>query len=377
VEDYWGQDIAVNKGRNNFGSISYDYYRDITVALEAFKAGEYDFRQETSSKDWATSYDIPAVKNGLIKKEKIPHENPTGMQCFVFNTRRPFFKDKLVRQALTELFDFEWTNKNLFYNQYTRTRSYFSNSELASRGLPSPEELKILKPYRGKIPEEVFTTEYQPPKTDGSGQIRENLRRAFNLLKKAGWNFKQGKLINDKTGEPLSFEILLVNPLFERICLPYAKNLERIGVEARVRTVDTAQYEKRIETFDFDMIVDLFGQSLSPGNEQRDFWSAKAADEPGSRNTIGVKDPVVDALIDLIIAAPDREGLIYRCRALDRVLLWGHYVVPHWHIRYYRLAYWDKFSRPEITPKYSFGFDTWWVDKNKESALNRKKQSTN
>jgi microcin C transport system substrate-binding protein len=280
-----------------------------------------------------------------------------------------------VREAITYAFDFEWANQNLFYGQYTRTTSYFSNSELASRGLPNPEELTILEPFRGKIPEEVFTKEYRPPSTLGEGRIRANLRQAMKLLKEAGWVFRNRKLVNEKTGEPFSFEILLHQPTWERISLPFAKNLERLGIDARVRTVDAAQYQKRVEGFDYDMVVDVFPQSLSPGNEQRDFWSSAAADEMGSRNTIGIKDPTVDALIDLVISAPDRESLMYRTRALDRVLLWGHYLIPHWHIRSFRVAYWDIFDRSEVTPKYTLGFDTWWVDPRKEAALKGKKET--
>jgi microcin C transport system substrate-binding protein len=294
---------------------------------------------------------------------------PSGMQGFVFNTRQPLFADPRVRRALAHAFDFEWSNQNLFYGQYTRTRSYFSNSELASRGLPGPEELKILEPFRGRIPEEVFTTAYEPPATDGSGQIRDNLKRALELLRQAGWAVQGGKLVHEKSGQPFSFEILLDAPTWERISLPFAKNLARLGIEVKVRTVDAAQYQKRVEEFDYDVVVDVFGQSLSPGNEQRDLWGSVAAAEPGSRNTIGVKDPVVDALVDLVISAPDRAGLIHRTRALDRVLLWGHYVIPHWHIRAFRVAYWDKFGRPETSPKYSLGFDTWWVDKGRFEAL--------
>ena len=373
LHDYWGKDLPVQKGRHNFDSLRYDYYRDSTVALEAFKAGEYDFRNENVSKDWATAYDVPAVKNGMIKKEVIRHEQPTGMQGFVFNTRRPMFKDRQVRKALAFAFDFEWANKNLFYGQYTRTKSYFSNSELASEGLPGPEEMKILEPFRKVLPGEVFTEEYDPPKTEGDGNIRSNLREALKLLQSSGWVIKERKMVHKGTGDPFSFEILLNSPSWERICLPFAKNLERLGIDVSVRTVDTAQYQKRIEEFDFDMIVDVFPQSLSPGNEQRDFWGSKAADEKGSRNSIGIKDPTVDALIDFVISAPDRESLIARTRALDRVLLWGYYIIPHWHIQSFRVAYWDKFGRPELTPKYSLGFDTWWIDPQKEQRLQDRK----
>ena len=369
VKDYWGAELPVIKGRHNFDIIRYDYYRDTTVALEAFKGGEYDFRQENVSKDWATAYDSPAVKANLIKKEEIRHQRPTGMQAFVFNIRMPLFRDPRVRRALAHAFDFEWTNKNLFFGQYTRTKSYFSNSELASTGLPGPDELEFLEPLRGKIPDEVFTKAYEPPAADGSGNIRGNLRKALRLLKDAGWVIEEGRLVNAETGAPFTFEILLNQPTWERIALPFRRNLKRLGIDARVRTVDTAQYQKRTEDFDFDMIVDVFGQSLSPGNEQRDLWGSEAAGRPGSRNTIGIRSDAIDTLIDLVIAAPDRESLTARTRALDRVLLWGHYVIPHWHIQSFRVAYWDKFGRPAITPKYNLGFDTWWIDSGKIVAL--------
>jgi microcin C transport system substrate-binding protein len=373
VEDYWARDLAVNRGKHNFDRMRYDYFRDATVALEGFKGGEYDFREENVSKQWAAAYDIPAVKSGLVRKEEIRHERPTGMQAFVFNTRRPLFEDPAVREALAFAFDFEWTNKNLFYGQYTRTESYFSNSELASRGLPGPEELEILEPLRGKIPDEVFSREYHPPTSDGSGRIRQNLRRAMELLKRAGWVMKERRLVGGESGEPFSFEILLNSPTWERIALPFRKNLERLGIDVKVRTVDAAQYQKRTETFDFDMIVDVFGQSLSPGNEQRDFWSSRAAGEQGSRNTIGVRSPAVDGLIDMVIAAPDRRQLLARTSSLDRVLLWGHYVIPHWHIRAFRVAYWDLFGRPAVVPRYALGFSSWWVDGAKVEALAAKK----
>ncbi len=367
--NYWGKDLPVNKGTDNFQTIRYDYYRDTTVALEAFKAGEYDFRQENVAKEWATGYDSPPLREGLFKKVEIRHEQPTGMQAFAFNTRREIFKDRRVRQALAYAFDFEWTNKTLFFGQYTRTKSYFSNSELASSGLPGPEELKILEPYRGQVPDDVFTTEYVPPATPDQEAQRANLRAALNLLKEAGWVIKGRKLVNAKTDKPFQFEILLNQPTWERIALPFARNLERLGIEAKVRTVDPAQYQKRTDDFDVDMVVSAFGQSLSPGNEQRDFWGSAVAAEPGSRNLIGIKDPVVDQRIDLVIAAPDREQLIYRTRALDRVLLWGHYVIPHWHIQNFRVAYWDKFGRPETTPKYALCFQCWWLDAAKAKAL--------
>ena len=373
VPDYWGRDIPARRGMYNAATVRYDYYRDGTVALEAFKAGEYDFRMENVAKDWATAYDAPPVREGFIKKVEIGNERPTGMQAFAFNTRRDVFKDRRVRQALMHAFDFEWTNKNLFYGQYVRTRSYFSNSELASVGLPQGEELKILEKYRGRVPDEVFAKEYIPPVGGSDEALRTNLRVALDLLKAAGWVIKDRKLVDGKTGKPFAFEILLAQPTFERVVLPFVRNLERLGIEARVRTVEPAQYRKRSDDFDFDMVVETFGQSLSPGNEQRDFWSTAAAAIPGSRNTIGVKDPVVDELIELVIAAPDRETLIARTRALDRVLLWGHYVIPNWHIRVFRVAHWDKFGRPPVSPKYTLCVECWWVDQAKAAALDARR----
>jgi len=373
VKDYWGAKLAVRAGRDNFDTIRYDYYRDTTVALEAFKAGQYDFREENVAKNWATGYDTPAVAAGLIKKEEIPNEVPTGMQAYVYNTRRAVFRDRRVREALGYAFDFEWTNKYLFYGAYTRTKSYFSNSDLASRGLPSPAELQILDPFRGQEPESVFTKEYAPPKTDGSGEVRSNLIPALKLLEEAGWTIKDMRLVDKRSGEPMQFEILLADPSFERVTLPFAKNLERLGVIARVRTVDTAQYQNRLDNFDFDMMVANWPESLSPGNEQIDYWTSQRADVPGSRNLAGIKDPVVDKLVDLVIAAPGRQSLVDRTRALDRVLLWGQYVIPQWHIMAFRVAYWDKFDRPAIAPKYVLGFDTWWVDAAKEAALLKRK----
>ena len=372
VKDYWAQKLPVNVGRENFDSMRYDYYRDSTVAIEALKGGEYDFRVENVAKNWATAYSTPAVTRGVLKKEEIANEVPTGLQGFAFNTRRPIFQDPRVRHALAYAFDFEWSNKTLFYGAYTRTKSYFSNSELASNGTPGPEELKILEPFRGKVPDEVFTKAYEPPSTDGSGNIRDGVREALRLLGEAGWTVKGQKLVNAR-GEPMQFEILLGEPTWERIALPFAKNLERLGITARVRVVDAAQYEKRQDDFDFDVIVALWPQSLSPGNEQREFWGSQAAGEPRSRNLVGVKDPVVDRLIDLVIQAPDRPGLVARTRALDRVLLWSHYVIPNWHIRAFRVVYWDKFSRPAVSPKYALGFDTWWVDAQKEATLARRR----
>jgi microcin C transport system substrate-binding protein len=361
VPNWWGENLPVNKGRYNFDTIVVDIYRDATVALEALFAGKYDFRLENSAKNWSSAYTTPAVKEGKLIKKEIKNELPAGMQGFVMNTRRPLFQDKRVRQALALAFDFEWGNKTLAYGAYTRTKSYFANSELASSGLPSPDEVKVLEPYRGRIPDEVFTQTYEPPKTDGSGDARDNLRQATTLLTQAGWTLKNGQLVNDK-GEPFRFEIVDSSPLFERWVQPFIRNLERLGIQATFRIVDSSQYQNMIDGFDFDMTIHVFGQSLSPGNEQRDFWGSAKADQKGSRNLIGVHDPVVDALIEKLIHAKDRAELITLCHALDRVLLWGQYVIPHWNFGAYRIAYWDKFGMPAINPKYGLDIESlWWM----------------
>ena len=377
VANYWAKDHPTQVGTSNFGTLRYDYYRDATVAQEAFKAGEFDFRAENGSKAWATAYNIPAVKDGLINKEELPHNRSSGMQGFVFNLRNPLFQDRTVRRALANAFDFEWSNGALFYGQYTRTRSFFDNSELAATGLPKGRELEILRPYRGQIPDEVFTQVYAPPKTDGSGNVRGNLRDAQRLLRSAGWEVDKAnrKLTNIKTGQVMAFEILLVSPLFERIVLPFKQNLDRLGVDVKVRIVDTAQYQERINKYEFDMMVSTWGQSLSPGNEQRDFWGSAAADRDGTRNLAGLKDPAIDELVEKLISAPDRVSLIDYTRALDRVLQWQHIVIPNWHIPYDRLVYWNKFSRPEITPIRGAQFFTWWVDEEKSTQLETKRKS--
>ncbi len=371
VKDYWGRDLPVNVGLNNFDRIRIDYYRDDTAIRLALKSGDIDYREENQAKAWALDYDVPAVNKGWLNKELIPHRLPTGMQGFVMNTRRPVFRDVEVREALAYAFDFEWTNKNLFFSQYTRTESYFSNSELAARGLPEGEELEILERYRDNLPARVFTTPYRAPATDGSGWPRENLRRAFSLLQQAGWVVRDLKLVNEETGAQMRFEILLVSPAFERIVLPFVRNLKRLGVDARVRLVDQTQYINRLRSFDFDMVVFTWGQSESPGNEQRNFWSSAAADNPSSRNFAGIKDPVVDELIELVIAARSRESLVARTRALDRVLLAGFYVIPNWHIRADRVLFWDKFARPAITTKNGAMIGRWWYDAVRSEALGR------
>jgi len=372
VADYWGKDLPVNKGRFNVDVIRYDYYRDATVALEAFKAGQYDVRSENSSKAWATGYDGPALRDGLIKKEVVPNQNPTAMQGFAYNLRRPLFQDPLVRQALVYAFDFDWSNKNLFYGAYTRTRSYYDNSELAATGVPQGDELKLLEPFRGQIPDDVFTKEYDPPKYDGSGEIRDGLKQAVPLLKQAGWSFKGEQLVNDKTGQPFSFEILNDDPQIERVALPFIQNLKRLGITVSLRTVDVSQYEQRMNNFDYDMTVVVIPQSLSPGNEQREFFGPAAADQPGSQNLMGVKSPVIDALIEQVIQAPTRSDLVTRVRALDRVLQYGYYLIPQYHLASYWVAYWNKFRHPETPPKYALGLETWWVDTGAEKTIEQK-----
>jgi len=360
VDNYWAKNHPINKGTYNYDTVIYDYYRDRSIALEAFKAHELDYREENNSKLWATAYDIPQVKSGDIVKELIPHQRPVGMQGFAMNTRREIFKDPKVREALALAFDFEWTNKNLFYGQYKRTKSYFDNTELASTGLPSEEELEILLPYKDQLPEEVFTKEYQPPYTDGNGKIRNQLRLAWRKLKAAGWTIKGGKLLN-KNNEQMTFEIMLYAPAFERVVNPFRKNLERLGIDVSIRMVDVTQYINRLRSFDYDMIIATFGQSSSPGNEQRNYWGSKYADQPSSRNFIGIKNPVIDEIIEKLIAADSRESLVNLTRALDRVLLWNHYVIPQHHISAWRVAYWDTFERPKISPKLDIGFFTWWI----------------
>jgi len=376
VPDYWAKDLPVNKGRFNVDVIRYDYYRDATVSLEAFKAGQYDLRRENSSKSWATGYDGPALRDGLIKKEVIPNKLPSPMQGFGYNLRKPLFQDPKVREALAYAFDFEWSNKNLFYGAYTRTRSYYDNSELAATGVPQGDELKILEPFRGQIPDGVFTTEYNPPKYDGSGEIRDGLRKALALLKEAGWSFKGEQLINDKTGEPFQFELLDDDPQMERVALPFIQNLKRLGVIATLRTVDVSQYEQRINTFDYDMTVVVIPQSLSPGNEQREFFGSASADQPGSQNQLGIKSKAIDQLTEQLIAAPTRQQLVTQTRALDRVLQYGYYVIPQYHLPDYWIAYWDKYRRPEAAPKYAPGLETWWVDPKAEQTIESKKTET-
>jgi microcin C transport system substrate-binding protein len=366
--DYWGAALPVNRGRHNFDRMTYVYYRDRTVSLEGFKAGQFDYRLENKAKTWAVDYDFPAVKSGLVKKVQLPNENPAGMQGFVFNLRRPLFQDVRVREAMGYAYDFEWANRTMFYGAYTRTNSYFANSELAARGAPGKDELALLEPFRKQLPANVFTAPPQPPKTDGSGNIRPNLMKAQQLLAAAGWQIRNGKL-TDKGGRVFAFELLNVQPEMERVIMPFRANLAKLGIDMKIRTVDVPQYIERERGFDFDMIIERMPQSLSPGNEQRGYWTSAFADQPGSRNLMGIKNPVVDALVEQIITAPSREQLVSRTRALDRVLLAGFYVIPQYHLGSDRIAYWDFFERPRLKPKYGTGFDTWWINPQRQAQI--------
>ncbi|RCL83920.1 MAG: ABC transporter substrate-binding protein [Alphaproteobacteria bacterium] len=362
VKYHWAQELPVNIGHNNFNEIHYDYYRDSNVMIEALKANEYDFRSENISKEWATAYN-DLKNNTAFIKEEIDHELPQGMQAFIYNMRKDIFKNLELRKALALAFDFEWTNKTLFYGQYIRSSSYFSNSDLASSGLPSKEEMTTIKKLKNKVPKEILTEIYNPGKTDGSGNSRKNLRKAIQILKEANYKL-ENKILKDSDGRQIKFEILLISPAFERIVGPFIKNLRKLGVEANIRIVDTAQYKNRLDSYDFDMVVMARGQSLNPGNEQRNFWSSKSANINGSANWIGIKNKTIDELIELIIQAPNRKKLIIYTKLLDRVLLHNHYVIPHWHIKMWRVAYWDNIKRPDNLPKYSLGFpETWWYNK--------------
>jgi microcin C transport system substrate-binding protein len=361
-DDYWAKDLNVNIGKNNIDRVKYVYFGDDTVAFEALKAGEIDFRREFSSRVWATGYDIDAVTSGAMVKETVTLENSAGMQGFVFNLRRARFDNIHVREALNWAYDFEWTKKNLFYGQYARTGSFFQGSELSAKGAPSADELALLEPLRAKLPAKTFDPIFQNPVTDASGNIRQNLRTARALFEKAGWTIQDGKL--QKDGQIFTIEFLLVQPAFERIVAPYIKNLAKLGIEAKLRTIDPTQYQNRVTNYDYDAVVMSFGQSLSPGNEQRDYWSAAAADRPGGRNYIGIKDAAVDALVEKLIFARTRSELVTATRALDRVLISNHYIMPQWHAPHERLAYWQGLARPDNMPKYGLGFPTiWWKEK--------------
>lgn len=360
--NYWGKGLPISVGSDNFERVRFDVYLDDTVAIEALKAREYDARLESSSAMWATAYEIPALKKGELIKEIIPNARGQGMQAFFFNTRREQFTDPKVREALGYTFDFEWSNKNLFYGQYQRTTSYFSNSELASAGVPAGDELALLEPYRDQLPAALFTTPFSLPVTDGSGNNRDNLRQAAALLSEAGWQVQDGKLTNAQTGKVMELEFLLYSPSFERVIAPVVQNMQRLGVQASYQTVDPARYQNLVQDFKYDVIVATVAQSESPGNEQRYFWSSKVANTPGSSNYAGIQNPVVDALIEKIISAPDRDSLVTATHALDRVMLWNYYVIPNWYLAGTRLVYWNKFAKPDINPGYGLSFfSTWWA----------------
>lgn len=355
--DYWGKDLPVNRGRFNFDELRYEYYRDRTLELEGLKSGTFDFREEFTSIDWATGYDIPSVKEGRLIRLTLPDERPSGAQGFFINTRREPFKDKRVREALALAFDFEWSNKKLFFDLYTRTQSYFENSDMKASGPPGPEETKLLEPFKDKLAPEVFGEPYSPPVTDGSGRNRDNLKRAHDLLAAAGYG---------DGGTVLNVEILNFESGFERIILPYIDNLKRIGVNATLRSVDSSQYERRMKAFDFDMSIERYSLRLTPGVEIKSYWGSDAAAMDGSFNLAGIKDPVIDALVTKVIEAKSRADLVTATRAIDRVLRAGHYWVPHWYKPVHTVAFWDKFSRPQVKPKYDEGvIETWWYDATK------------
>jgi microcin C transport system substrate-binding protein len=364
VKDYWGKDLPVRVGTGNFDEVRYVYFRDTTVAFEAFKADQLDWRTQDSAQTWATGYDFPAVAAKRVIKEEFEIRSTGAMQAFAFNTRRDKFKDARVRHAFNFALDFEDLNKKLFYGQYERITSYFHGTELAATGLPGPQELALLEPLRDKVPPEVFTTPYGNPVGGDMAAERTNLRDGLRLMRQAGYEIRDQKLVDSKTGKQLSVELLADEPVYERINLFYKPGLERMGIAVSIRTVDDAQYENRLRSRDFDIIIQSWGESLSPGNEQRGFWGSAAADQPGSQNFIGIKDPAIDALIDRVIFAKSRDELVAATKALDRVLLWNHFVVPQWTYRKVRAARWDRFGRPDKMPYYGeAAFPTiWWWD---------------
>jgi microcin C transport system substrate-binding protein len=367
VKDYWGEGLNVNIGRDNFDELQFEYFRDTTVALEAFKADTVDWRTENSAKNWATAYDFPAVSDKRVILEEFPISNIGMMQAFAFNIRRAKFQDPRVRLAFNYAFDFEEMNKQIFFGQYKRIASYFEGTELASTGVPVGRELEILNTVRDQVPAELFTTAYSNPVGGNPQAVRGNLREAVRLLKEAGYEVRNEMLVDSKTGEPYAVEFLAEDPSFERVFLFYKPSLDRLGVSVTVRTVDDAQYENRLRNRDFDIITASWTESLSPGNEQRAYWGSQAADQPGSLNLIGIKNPAVDAMIDQVIFAKNRPDLVAATKALDRVLLWNHYVVPQWFYGKIRSARWDRFSHPDPLPKYGMsGFPTvWWWDADK------------
>lgn len=362
--NYWAKDHPVRQGMFNFDTITIKYFKDQIVSVEAFKAGEFDVMVVNIAKQWQRDLRGRRFASGALVKKAFPHKNNAGMQGFVFNTRKDLFKNAEVRRALGLAFDFQWTNKTLFFNQYTRSNSYFSNSALAATGLPGPDELRLLEPFRKQLPPAVFTQPLTPPSTKPPSSLRANLRLAKKILAGQGWQVKNGVLTNS-AGKPFVFEILLVSPSFERVMAPYVKNLAKLGIKATYRTIDPALYTDRVKNFDFDMVVNVYGQSQSPGNEQRDYWSSTTASRKGSRNLAGVHSPVVDSLVESVIYARTQKELTTACKALDRVLWYGYYVVPNWYLAYHRIAYAAKFSMPKALPLYynpSQLLNSWWVE---------------
>jgi microcin C transport system substrate-binding protein len=373
VKDYWAQDLPCQRGQNNFDEMHFAYYQTPQVAFEAFKSGASDYQYENSSKQWATAYDFPAVKDGKVQLSKPVLKQVHGMQAYVLNLRHAKFQDQRLRRAMILAFDFQWSNTNLFFGQYQQSRSFFNGSEFEATGLPSPEELELLNPLKDKLPPEVFTTEYQNPVNGDAAARRKNLQEASRLLKEAGWKgVDEGgkRVLKNAAGEKLAVDFALDSPLFERITLPYKEQLELLGFAVTIRTLDPAQMKKVQDQFDYDIIVNTFGQSLSPGNEQRYFWGTAEAEKQGSHNYAGIKNPAIDALIDKLVFVKDRKALITACRALDRALIWNHYMVPHWFAPYERIAYWDRFGQPQKDPDYTLGAPaTWWFDAAKAKKI--------
>jgi microcin C transport system substrate-binding protein len=371
VKDWWGSDLPVRRGQNNFDILRYEYYRDREVAFEGFTARSYLFREEFTSRSWATRYDFPAIREGRIKRDIIPDDTPSGAQGWFFNTRRAKFEDKGLREAFIYAFDFEWTNKNIMYGSYQRTHSVFQNSDMMAVGKPSADELALLESLRSKVPDEVFGEPFVPPVSDASGQDRALLRKASALLQEAGLVIKDGKRATPQ-GEPISVEFLLDEPSFQPHHMPFIKNLRTLGIEANLRIVDPVQYRKRVDDFDFDLTVQRFGFSSTPGDSLRSYFSSQAAAMRGSQNVAGISDPVIDALIDRIIAADSRNSLVTACKVLDRVIRSGRYWVPHWYKASHWLAYWDVFGRPATKPRYARGVpETWWYDGEKTATIDR------
>lgn len=371
-DDYWAKDLPVNRGQHNFDELRYEYYRDRTAELQNLLNGTFDLREEFTSVDWATAYNVPAVKDGRILRETLPDLRPSGAQGFMINTRRENFKDPRVRKALDYAFDFEWTNKNLFYELYERTGSYFENSEMKAQGKPSPEELALLEPYRDQLPPEVFEEVYSPPVSSGGGRDRKLLREADKLLREAGWTLQNRKRANAK-GEQLKIEFLLFSKAFVRVINPYIANLKRLGIDAHIRLVDTAQYQRRVESFDFDITTRRYVLRLTPGLEMINYWNSVTAQTDGSLNLSGIADPVIDALINKALGAKSRAELTNATRAIDRILRASHYWVPHWYKAAHNVAFWDKFSWPATKPKYDRGIiRTWWYDEKKAARLKQR-----